>query len=213
MKAIIVIIAVLTFFALLLFIPSYIDYTFCGDEYSKENTLIFKYLFIKIKLYPSSDKKSKKTSEQEPEEKQKKKYEVGEVWEKTKSAYNTFLNIKDDIANILLYAKNHAANIKLIDLKLAFDREEPMTTGIMTGVINGAVYNILALLDNSVGVDEKKIEILPLFANHDYFRVDFHCIVRIKNVHIMVIAVKFLKIYFKIKKQVKGRNDTYGKSN
>ena len=98
------------------------------------------------------------------------------------------------------YAKQHAVTVKSIDLDMEFDTEDPMRTGILTGTINGGVYNVLAILDNTVGVNDWNIDIRPLFQNQEQLKINFCGIVKIKNVHIIIIVSKILKLYLKIRK-------------
>lgn len=215
------------FLLLLLLIPSYVDISFKMDEFEKKTAVTFRYLFIRLRLAPGKGHKEGKKNRKKQKDvsagagEKKKKFSAKDTWEKTKNGYGLFKEVKSDVSGILLYAKKHLVKIDLIGLDIVFDRDDPMDTGIMTGALNGGIYNILALLDNSIGVLEKNIKITPLFQNKDYISADTRCIVRIKNVHIIVILIKLIPVLIKIKRSVKNnkednkdeeRKDRHGKS-
>ena len=111
-----------------------------------------------------------------------------------------YAECKEDISDILKYAAQNAITFKQLNTDIKFDFESPMNTGIATGVVNGVVYNVLAFLDNSVGVKKHSVNIQPLFYNSNYMSAHIYGIVRLKNVHIMVILIKSIRLYFKIRK-------------
>lgn len=198
MVAFIILLAIIIILSIILLVPSQLEYNLSFNESKKENTLILKFLFIKISL-TDKDKKTKK-KQKNTSDKQK-KFEVSEVWDNVQKGFKLFKKFKKSFGKILIYAKNHAVTFKQITLELTFDREDPMTAGIMTGAVNAGVYNLLALLDNTVGVEKHKINITPKFKNTDYFDIRFNCIVKLKNVHIIVILFKILCLLLKIKIQ------------
>lgn len=198
MTVLIIVIAIILVFAILLFVPSVLEYSFKWNENEKKTVIVFRYLFIKIVLMPKN-KKNKKYKKAE-KTKEKKKYKFDDVKNSVKKYYKIVKTVKDDILKILSYAKDKLIILKKIDIALKFDFEDPMKTGIHTGTINGAVYNVLGIVDNFVGIDNFRVDIVPLFENRDYFDIDISGIVKIKNVHIMVILIKLIKVYYKVKK-------------
>ena len=198
MTALIIVIAILLVFTILLFVPSVLEYSFKWNEDEKKTVIVFRYLFIKIVL--GQKNKKEKTVKKNKKVKEKKKYKFEDVKVSVKKYYKIAKTIKSDIFKILSYAKERLIILKKIDISLKFDFEDPMKTGIYTGTINGAVYNVLGILDNSIGIQNFKVDIVPLFENRDYFDIDISGIVKIKNVHIMVILIKLIKVYYKVKK-------------
>lgn len=198
MAALLIIIAIILVLAILLFVPSVLEYSFKWNENEKKTVIVFRYLFIKIVLMPKSQKAKK--SKKAEKTKEKKDYKLDDVKNSVKKYYKIIKTVKADIFKILSYAKDRLIILKKIDISLKFDFEDPMKTGIHTGTINGAVYNILGILDNFIGIQNFKVDIVPLFENRDYFDIDISGIVKIKNVHIMVILIKLIKVYYKVKK-------------
>ena len=78
-----------------------------------------------------------------------------------------------------------------------FGFDDAMVTGISTGVMNGAVYNILAGIDRASNLKKWHVELNPDFNNKRLY-VKLHSIIRIKIVHIIVMVPKLVKIFFKI---------------
>lgn len=198
MAALLIIIAIILVLAILLFVPSVLEYSFMWNENEKKTVIVFRYLFIKIVLMPKSQKAKK--SKKAEKTKEKKDYKLDDVKNSVKKYYKIIKTVKGDIFKVLSYAKDRLIILKKIDISLKFDFEAPMKTGIHTGTINGAVYNILGILDNFIGIRNFKVDIVPLFENRDYFDIDISGIVKIKNVHIMVILIKLIKVYYKVKK-------------
>lgn len=203
MTVLIVILIVLAVLTGLLLIPSELMFSFVWNEYERKTELKFKYLFLKIILIPKEEKRDKKKKKEKKENnnnKEKKKYTFDDVKEKCKNIKDIYFEIKDDAANILAYAGKHAVSVKNIDINVRFDFDDPMKTGIYTGVINGSVYNVIGLIDRAVSVEKMRVNIIPLFNNGNFFDISVNGIVKIKNVHIMFILIKTLKIMFKLKK-------------
>ena len=194
MTALIIIFSIALLLTILLIIPSVIEYELTIDGGNVKNKLVFKYAFIKIVLSPKEKKKNK------PSKKEKKQFSFSQAKETFKYIKRVYSECKHDIALILKYAGKHAVKIRQLDVNVKFDFENPMNTGIATGTINGVVYNALALIDNTVGIDKHDVQIEPLFLNTKYFNGKIYSIVKLKNVHIMIILIKLAKAYFKIRK-------------
>ena len=193
-----IILSLLLLLTVLMFIPSLLSISFVWNENERKLKVEFKYLFFKIVLTPRK-KKVKKTKEKTND----KKYTLDDVRKFYKTSKEIYSLIKEDVFKILEYAKDHAVKISRIDLDAQFDIEDSMKTGIVTGVINGTVYNAIGVLDNLFSVDDFNVKILPLFNNTNFFDIKAYGIVNIKNVHIMVIIFKILKVFLKIKKNKK----------
>lgn len=202
MTALLIVAAVTALILILLFLPAGMIFDVTAEGRKVTGKIIFKYAFIKIELFPGRKKNIKKKAKSDNNEtkKQKKQLSFNEakaIYEKISSIW---FQVREDIVLLLKYAGKHSVTFKELDTDIKFDFENPMHTGIATGVINGTVYNILAFVDNTVGIKNHSVNIQPLFYNSNYFSGHIYGIVRIKNVHIMVILIKALRIYFKIRK-------------
>ncbi len=171
---------------ILLLIPTYCLFEFTKEGEEKKSELKIKYLFFTIK--PSQNPKKDKPIEKPKAEKKG----VGE-W------FSVFKSIEDDLIDILQYAKKHAVTVKYLKFIMDFGMADAMQTGIATGAAYGTVYNVIGFLNRNISVEECVVKINPDF-ERTHLEIDIKCIFRIKNVHIIVIALKALKMYFKMKK-------------
>lgn len=200
MTVLIVIAVIIMVLILLLFIPSELLCTFIWNEYERKTEIKFKYLFFKKVFFPIKSKKKSKENKYN-----KKKYTFNDVKTKYFEFKSYYKEIKDDVIGILNYARKHAVTIKETDVFVKFDCDDPMNTGINVGIINGVVYNILGFIDRTVSINKMKVNIIPLFENRNYFDISVNGIVKIKNVHIMYMLIRAIKIAFKIKKSVQNK--------
>lgn len=74
-----------------------------------------------------------------------------------------------------------------------------MSTGIATGTLYGTIYNVISFLNNAFGVEECDVKVNPDFEKK-HIDISSKCILKIRNVHIIIVFFKVLKIYFKITK-------------
>ena len=202
MTALLIIAAIILLILILLLLPATMHFDVKAEGNKVRGKIIFKYAFIKIELFPGKAKKTKKKAnpEQNTPEKSKKQFSFNEAKTMYKEFSDIFSQCREDIILILKYAGRHSVTFRELDTQIKFDFENPMHTGIATGVINGVVYNSLSFVDNAVGIKKHSVSIQPLFYNSNYFDCHIFGIVRIKNVHIMFILIKALRIYFKINK-------------
>lgn len=188
---ILAIILVLILVLLALPIRIFLDYK--KDENLNETSFILGYGPLKFKLFGDKKKEDKPQNDEEKEpssfeEKRNKVSEYIKIFEET----------KDDAAKILDYAASRAVVIERIKTDIEFGFPDAMYTGIFTGVLNGFVYGVLGFIHHHSNLRDMKVNIQPNF-ELPCFKIDAGCIVRLKNVHIIIVAIKLLKILKKIK--------------
>lgn len=205
MRVLLILLIILTAFTVLLLIPSYLEFSFSRSEAENTARLDFKYLFFRITLVPGGKHREgkgteakKKTGKKTPE---KPKLPLTDRLKQWKRVYRT---VKDDITDLLHYAAKRLLAVNRLECKIHFGLEDPMETGIMMGVISGVVYNALAIIDHNMICRKKSVNIVPDF-DSVCLEAEISGIVRVKNVHIMVMLVKLLKIFFHVKATVKER--------
>lgn len=186
---ILIIVAIITILA---FMPITFEYNLCYDGNFKQKFII-RFIFYKNDLSKKTVKENKTTK------KEKKKKKISEIIEDVKYYKKLFNFFKPDISMILKYAKENAIRIKKANIDIAFAGKDAMQTGIYTGIVNGTVYNALAVVNNSVGIGEWSVNIEPDFHNNAFIDAKIHCILNTKFAHIIVVLIKFLKIYLKYK--------------
>ena len=112
--------------------------------------------------------------------------------------------VSGDIAKILSFIAKKVIKINKLIFSMNFGLEDPMSTGIATGVAGGVVYNLLALVHNIFTLDDCKVDIEPDF-ERTHIDIYSECILKIKVVHIISVIFKVLKMYVKIIKYKENR--------
>lgn len=203
MKMGLIIVAVLAAVILaLLFIPLRLELVYEKNSEKNSASAVLKYMFFKFRIYPdeknNKNKKSKKKKKQEKPEKEQFSFERAK--NRIEAYISIFESVKSDAADILRYGARHAVVFEKISVNTEFGFENAMHTGIFTGILNGFVYSVLGLIHQNSTLKDMNVKIQPVFGN-TCFNSRLECIVRIKNVHIIVIAAKVLKLLNKIKKE------------
>lgn len=189
-------IAFLLIICFLLLFPVRLFIAYSKDENNTVSAVDVKYMFIKFRVYP--DGKPKKNKEK-PE---KKKISFSEKKTKIEEYIKVFEAIKDDAVKIIDYAASKSMIIERIGVDINFGFEDAMHTGIFTGLLNGFVYSVLGIIHHRATLKDMQVNIQPVFGN-PCFKTQFDCILRLKNVHIIVVAVNVLKLLRKMK-NIKG---------
>jgi len=201
-----IMLCIIILLAVLLSIPFYIELWYKKNAVDNIAEVKLKIFGITITLVPSKPKKDKK---EKPKKSESDDGEKEDFFEKFKIKFDNWLDafsyIKKDIAGILDYLTRKLVVIKQISFAMIFGFDDAAINGIMTGVFNGVVYNILGFANRHITIKKWNVNINP-----DYyakrFDIDTQCILRIKPVHIIVVAFKVLKIYFKLRKLSKRLN-------
>ncbi|MDO4618952.1 MAG: DUF2953 domain-containing protein [Clostridia bacterium] len=178
----------------LLFLPLRLIFTFEKTDESAALRLWLKVGFFKTLLVPGKKKKKKAKPKKE---KTKKKTSVSEKIESAISLYN---RVWDDLKEILVYAAKNSLKFEDLTFHLNYGTGDAAYTGISYGVISGIVYGIWGIIANNAILKKYDINISP-----DYQKaclsLDGRCIVKVRNVHIIIIAIKTLKLIRKIRKE------------
>ena len=182
---------VIAVISLFLFTATNFIFEFSYDKCGKKFSVTIKHLFLKIKLKPP--KKKGTTKNPNPENKGL------TLKEKVDKGITLFKSIEDDIVEILSYASGRALKIKELDFLLNFGTGDAMGTGIITGGAYGVIYNLIALFDNNFSLKRYDVKINPDFENR-YLSFSAKCILEVRNVHIIIMIFKVLKMYLKINK-------------
>jgi len=178
-----IIVLIVAFVLLLLFAETKVEI-----EYrEKKLCLIIKNSFLKLKLFPKTDKKKTKQTNEKSEKSEAEKKVDG-----IKKKYKEYKKI----INIFLKTMRYRIKITKLEMGLEFGTGNAATTGMLYGVIWGLVtgaYNTLSLFFN---IDFPKTEIVPDFQK-SRFDLTFSGIFKVRLVHIINTLIK---IYFRGKK-------------
>lgn len=186
--------AVIMMVSVLLLISLKITVSSQGDKTNREFSVILKYGFVKIKLYPKGKNKPPK------EKKEPKRLSFDEEKANLEKCIRVFDAVKTDIEELLTYLSKKAVSFENVEVNSEFGFENAMHTGIFTGLYNGFVYSVLGLIHHKSNLKKMNVCLNPEF-NKVCFTWNFLCIVKLKPVHIIIAAVNVLKIYRKIKNE------------
>lgn len=194
-------------FAALLLIPVKLEIDYKKDAVTNKAEVYLKYLCFKFRLHGGAEKTKKTAESGRTDEKtaesvhnpEKKPFSFEEQKRKLENGMRIFKTLRGDAGEILDYAARRAVVFDIVDIDSEFGFDDAMHTGIFTGIFNGFVYSVLGFVHNRSNLKNMKVNLQPVFGKI-CFDLHVRCILRLKNVHIMVIAYNVLKLLRKLKK-------------
>ena len=206
MTALIVVFAIILFFAFLMFIPVTFYVSFENDV-----KLSMRYLFVKIRILP--DKPKKKEKKGAPTEEKPKQGDEKDVLKKLKEVSNKtglggFIEIITDLAKTV---GGSAAGIirhiviKSFDAEVKSGGEDAAQTAINYGYVSAVIYPAVSIILGGVKkYKSARVQIFPDY-NSKSSSVNFSCVFRIKlwwvNLNALRALIKLIKGFMKLKKQ------------
>ena len=203
MTAIIIILSIIAFIAVLINIPVRVKIYVKYDNSEFVNDYKIKYGFITIKK-----KKQKSHNETETDSAPKKK---------TKNKPSNIIrfiktNIKDIkrlISDVLKYTSKKLVRIEMLSLKSHIGTDDAMNTALSYGSASAVLYNSLGALEKQVKIKHMDIDFQPDFTQEKIF-IEFTSIIRTKIYNVFGLAVLALSRAWPI---IKKRGEIYnGKS-
>ena len=203
MTAIIIILSIIAFIAVLINIPVRVKIFVKYNNSEFVNDYKIKYGFITIKK-----KKQKSHNETETDSAPKKK---------TKNKPSNIIrfiktNIKDIkrlISDVLKYTSKKLIRIEILSLKSQIGTDDAMNTALSYGSASAFLYNSLGALEKQVKIKHMDIDFQPDFTQEKIF-IEFTSIIRTKIYNVFGLAVLALHRAWPI---IKKRGDIYnGKS-
>ena len=203
MTAIIIILSIIAFIAVLINIPVRVKIYVKYDNSGFVNDYKIKYGFITIKK-----KKQKSHNETETDSAPKKK---------TKNKPSNIIrfiktNIKDIkrlITDVLKYTSKKLIRIEMLSLKSQIGTDDAMNTALSYGSASAFLYNSLGALEKQVKIKHMDIDFQPDFTQEKIF-IEFTSIIRTKIYNVFGLAVLALRRAWPI---IKKRGEIYnGKS-
>lgn len=203
MTAIIIILSIIAFIAVLINIPVRVKIYVKYNNSEFVNDYKIKYGFITIKK-----KKQKSHNETETDSAPKKK---------TKNKPSNIIrfiktNIKDIkrlISDVLKYTSKKLIRIEMLSLKSQIGTDDAMNTALSYGSASAVLYNSLGALEKQVKIKHMDIDFQPDFTQEKIF-IEFTSIIRTKIYNVFGLAVLALHRAWPI---IKKRGDIYnGKS-
>ena len=205
MNVFLIILAVLLAVLLILvMIPIRLEILCERDELENKASVRIKYAFLNLGIYPKKPSKRKKAESEEEKEEEEKEEKEPFSFEKKKADIEKYLRmfdlVKQDAARLVSYTAKHAVEFDRVEYSSDFGFEDAMHTGIFTGIYNGLVYSVMGVIHANSQLRGMDIRLQPVFGK-TCFNIRFLCILRIKTVHIIVIAFRVLILMRRIKKE------------
>lgn len=211
MTALIVIAAIILFFAFLFFMPLVVY-----AHFDEELTVSVRYLFVKIRLLPEKEKKKKEKKPKPAKKKKEEKPDQNEEKDQTqlikdilkKTGVSGFIEIVSELAgNIGKGAMNiiHHVVISNLEITIKSGSDDAAQTAINYGYYSAALYPALGILMSVVKKYKKaNVQIIPDFDNNKT-TVYCRCKIKLKPWWIMLHGIKtlwhLLKQFIKLKKR------------
>ena len=156
--------------------------------------LIFKCLFIKVKI-DDSKFKAKKSQEAKLENKKTSANAFGRI----KDFKENYGNVKDILGEILNLVRNKA-EFSGIYVRIRYGTGEAAITGMIYGGIWSLVGSFYSFLCRFFRIEFPKLELEPIFGEKA-FEIEAEGIITTKPVHIITAVLRSAKIYKKHKKE------------
>lgn len=177
MTALIIILSIVAFFALLLFIPLRV-----GIKAQSELNITLSYLFLRFRLYPQKQKKKKKppqksaaeNGEKKPENDSEKKPGYIQKLFKEKGTAGAIRELTDILKTVLKQFFKLLKHLKFNRLFLTVHVADgdAAKAAIEYGAVNAAVFPLLALVDTAAGIKRKKVDIYCEFEGESSLSAD-----------------------------------------
>ena len=202
MRALYVLLTISAILGLIAYIPIRIQISVNADEKS----VILKYAFLKMILYPPSEKKSAEKSAVPKENNEKKEKKLGfdfaiGLWGKCKNEVFLFLS------KFTSYLVKHGIKIYELNISGYFGVVDPAYTGMLCGAIYSAVYNFIGKLTAKGILKKYGVNLTPDFDN-ECLKLGVYAELRTRFLHCIILltialkhGLRLLKIYRKRRKE------------
>lgn len=153
--------------------------------------LAFKNFEIPLKKVLNKPKKKSEKTEKGPEEE----------FEKSIVGLDFILSLFGDFRRFV----RKRFSLSGFELKITFGTADAASTAVLSGHLWSLSYNLLALVDKLVYVDNPKVEIIPVF-NEATFSAKAQGIIKTRLAHIIAAAIVFAYKFLKYKRNKSRRN-------
>lgn len=166
--------------------------------------ITLKYLFLRIKLYPSEKKKSNTEKEEKKEEKTKNKKNA-DIKNLIKTANSIKSNLFKTLSKLLRYISRHAVTIEELNISSRFGTGDPANTGMLYGAANAALYGIIGKLKSTMKLKKHNITLEPDFDN-TVFSAGLYMRLRTRIVHMFYLLCILLNLVIKYRSAARRLN-------
>ena len=171
--------------------------SFSYNETGNEGEIEIRYLFLKFKVFPKKEETAEKEIEEvekKEETKDRKKHDLIKYF---KIFAEVFDDLKKGVFSLLNYIIHHLITLKKLNISAIYGTGDAMYTGIMTGLVNGFVYNIVGLLSRNVKLKDYNINLKENFSEKELSAGVF-CVLNTNVWHILALGAIVLKTAIKV---------------
>lgn len=188
-------ISILAFVIVLFSVHIKVKLLFSYCEKGTEAEFGIQYLFFKFKIYPKAKEEAKEEKTSSAEDKRKKKQV--DIKKYFKILTVIFEELKNGIFSLLNYIIKHLITVNELNISSRFGTGDPMYTGILTGVVNGTVYNIIGLLSRNTKLKKHNVKLDADF-DEKVFTVGVFCMLSTNILHILALGAIIIKTSVKV---------------
>lgn len=197
MIALYILLVITALIMLLLLIPIDCRADFSYNKDNKRGEVILKYAFVKVKLFPNE--RELKEAEQDAEEEAAKEEKELDPWGVIDLAKAVYEELWDDITALLHKLLKHTLRVKELNISAKFGTGNPMYTGIVTGIVNSAVYNTVAMIDNSMQLDRWNVSLESDF-DSTVLCAGVYCVIRTRCISVIALGLRAALLLLRIQK-------------
>jgi len=170
--------AIVVILMLLIASPVSIHAKYIKNETLNEGIIFLRLLFIKIPIYKSGQSKREIDDKENDKIKEKSDFTFETFKQFVKILYALFKDLKKKIT------------VDIFEIDINFGLGDAAKTGITTGVIYAAVYNMLALFDHNFILKKQYVNVVPNF-NNCLFNIEFKSEFSVKLYYLIKLALKY----------------------
>ncbi len=186
-----IILIILALLIIISLLPARLEFLINSDG----TVIDVKYVFIKLRLYPSSGVKENSQSSEDEKQKKKKQHSKKQ-FEILKSLFGDIIKTAK---KLLSYIIHHAITIENIDINAKVGTSDPADTGIICGGAYASIFQVLGFIKQNMKLKKYNVKILPDFDNC-IVKGRMYAVLRTNIAHIIVILFIVLKLVMKYKK-------------
>ncbi len=157
-------------------------------------TIDLKYMFFKIKLYPSSKAKSKVEDKEVAKEKTNK--------QRSKNQFDVLKGLLGEILKsakrLIHYIFCHAITIEELNISAKVGTDDPADTGIICGSAYAVIFQVLGTMSHHMKLKKHNVDISPDFDNCA-ISGGLYALLRTRIAHALVILYIVLQLIIKYK--------------
>ena len=184
---------------ILLILPVSLDLKYLYLGGSGRMTVRAGILALHVTVFDSAKQEKMKTEESEEAKKddEKKEDESAKKEKKEKLDFGRMKKILSESLKLLSYLSKRLT-VDRLKLHFHIGLEDAAATGIATGAAWAFLYDFVSLCDNKLKLKSHSVNVCPDF-REEVFETDIRLVISIRIIFAVILAVKAMKLYLKMK--------------